>query len=319
MTHAARRPAAAATALFAVLLAPGCERSAPPKSPGPVAESASATAPAPSAAFRLLRGPGTASYRLTMQGYNQQRELRTEQTAEFTLHTDADGRERVELRSAQRVSPPARDPEAIAVESECRQAFGGDPEVLARFAVTPAALRKPNEVVPDCASRELFSVVTDILMFLSVQTPDFGLDQLRSAGDRRAFGGFESQWSKPPDVLHGRIVCPGGETVLDRVENSRAVVLWQPQPFDHGTIPTPRGAITRLIAGTEKLALTLVIDTRSGALLEARCDADELDLQGWSPFAGETVPDRKDWPQTSGIRMNALRKLTLERLDAPPE
>jgi hypothetical protein len=265
-----------------------------------------------SADQRLLRGPSEGRYRLTMLGFDKFRELRLRQIAEFTLKTGADGRESVELLSGVRLLPPSRDPEPVASSEDCRKAFGGDAQVLARFAFTPTSIRRPSALIPACASRDVFGIVTDILMCLSVQSREYGIDQLRAPGDRHAFGPFEAEWTQPPEVIHGRIVCPGGELLLERIEDGKAHVRWQPQPFDRGTVnQTPSGAIN-LIAGAETVSLTLVIELATGKLLEANCELDDIDLQGWLPFKGDKVPDRKDWPKTSGLPVKMSRQLKLE-------
>lgn len=262
---------------------------------------------------RLLRTAGEHSYRLTATGRNALGEPRLELRCEFMLRGDAAG-ERIELELIDTLQPPERDRAPLTLDLGCRKAAGGDERALARIALDARVRQSPGAVLPPCVPREVYDTVNDIVLILSIQSPEFGVDRLRAVGDRCATPRFEVAWSHPPHSVHERRVYPGGEVVLETLGPERATVRWKPQPVESGVVrDSPLGFAT-LTAGTEQLEYMLEVDPRSGALLRAHCARHAIDLQGWSPFEGMTVPDRAAWPKTSGIPVRATRELTLERL-----
>ncbi len=262
---------------------------------------------------RLIRGAGEHRYRLTASGKNALGEPRLELRCEFVLRADRAG-ERIELQMIDTLQPPERDRTPLKVDLGCRRVAGGDEQALARFTLDARARHAPGDVLPPCAPRELYDTMNDVVLILSIQSTEFGVDRLRAVGDRQATPRFEVAWSHSPNSVHERRVYPGGEIVLEKLVPDRATLRWKPHPVESGVVrDSPMGFAT-LTAGTEQMEYTIEVDPRSGALLRAHCGRHAIDLQGWSPFNGATVPDRAEWPKTSGIPVRATRELTLERL-----
>lgn len=279
-------------------------------SPDPAAE-----APPPT----LLRNaPADASYRLTVESD----EGRGPQVviAGFDLARGPDGDEKIVLRSVRRgpadAAPDGIEP--IAIERDCRLACGGDAAeggVLGRFPVGPMLQDGAvSALVPSCVPEPVFGAITDILTFLSVQSPGFGADALRAVGNAHRFGAFSATWSRPPLTHAARIDAPGGTLTLTELRADEAVLLWEPDPMHLAIVREVQAAGGRvLLVGTEVLAVEVRCDPRTGALLGGRAVRDDLHLRLFAPWSGSAAPTAADAPETGGMPLAIHRRLTLER------
>jgi hypothetical protein len=246
----------------------------------------------------LLRAPGSASYRLTVESD----EGRGPQTlvAEFELVTAADGKETIAL---QRV---VRGSEELAL----------DP-ALARIEVPQDEHAPVAALVPPGVSEPVFGAVTDALTFVLVQTRGFGADRLAKAGDARRFDAFSESWSRPPGTIAARIDCPGGTLALESVAEDAALLRWEPDPMHLAIVrdvPAAGGRV--LLAGVETLVLEVRCDPATGALLGGRSRRDELAMRLFmgAAFGSDAAPAATEVPSEGGMPLTIRRTLVLERL-----
>jgi hypothetical protein len=116
--------------------------------------------------------------------------------------------------------------------------------------------------------------MTDLSNIVLIRTaPPFGGGNLVKAGDKSAFDGFKAQWVRGGE--EGAVATPGGTIALTALDETKAVVQWQPAPMAVNlTMSAPNG--TMKIVATEDYAFELTIEAPSGVLIEARTLHDDL-------------------------------------------
>lgn len=281
--------------------------------PGPAANPAGEERPV------LRRPPGRWRYRLQVESD----EGRGPQTlvAEFEVETSPGRPESVTLDTVAR-GPRGAEPRSVPVSPEARRTFGGDAGgagPIGRFdlgdGATAAAL------VPQEVPEPVFGAVLDFVAFLTVQSPEFGTDSLRRAGDEHAFGSFAESWTRPPALVAARIECPGGRTRLASLSSDEAVLEWRPDPMPLALLRrsgTAEGAPRLLLAGHEHLVLEVRVDPRTGALLGGRSLRDDLEMRVHANSPHESLPPWSPDLLSGGLGVTIRRSLVLTRLPPAP-
>jgi hypothetical protein len=115
----------------------------------------------------------------------------------------------------------------------------------------------------------------DILDVALIQSPHFGIGELSAPGDTHRFAAFDNHFNR--GNFTGSAVAPGGAVNWVSADGDRATVDWVPDPT--ALKITMRGAANGAdirMEGTQRKALRVVIDRRSGALLGASAPFDGL-------------------------------------------
>jgi hypothetical protein len=258
----------------------------------------------------LLRGAKPERYRIQVDS-DEGRGPQTV-TGTFELSRTESGVESVTLLDVAR-GPRGTELPPVAIDLECRRAFGGDERVVGRFDVD--GTRIGTDLVPACIPEPVFGLVTDIISVLLVQSADFGAQRLRAAGDAHAFDAFSVTWQRPPTALDARIECSGGTLALESLWNDRAVLVWTPQPMHHAIVRAAATGQRLMLAGTETCVLAAEVDPRDGTLLAARSRADHLDMRLWMGFEGTTAPRRADVPKSGGMALAFDREIVVARVE----
>lgn len=166
------------------------------------------------------------------------------------------------------------------LDRACRQALHAGPGELARVRLhplTPEAAALGSAFMADCAPRELFFPMTDILNATLVQTSDrFHIHDLTPTTPRAQFSGFDTHLHRLG--LEMTESSTAGEIALSAVDG-RTVVDWAPATAQLELIredPKTGGRIA--LSGTERYALRLTIDPATGVLDRAETTFDDLDL-----------------------------------------
>ncbi len=257
----------------------------------------------------LLRGAQPARYRIQVDSD----EGRGPQTVAgtFELSRTEAGIERVTLLDVAR-GPRGSELPQVAIDLDCRRAFGGDEHAVGRFDVD--GTRIGTDLVPACIPEPVFGLVTDIISVLLVQSSEFGADRLEESGDSHAFEPFSVGWQRPPTAIDARIDCDGGTLVLESITGDHAVLVWTPKPMHLAIVRTAPNGQRLMLAGTETFAIEVECDPRDGTLLVARSRVDRLDMRLWMRFEGSIAPKQADVPKSGGMALSFERQITLDRV-----
>lgn len=229
----------------------------------------------------------------------------------FTLVTSSDGRETALVTAYQRaVGDTSFVP--VQIPPACASRLAAPPGAVAALPITPPP-HKLSELVPDCVPEDLFGAASDILPLLMIQMqPRFRAAELRAAGDRLRFTGYETGWRLPPTLLDARIVADSGVVSLESVTASRAVIGWDTSPMRVDLVRQLAPGQRALLSGLEWFRAQVEVDPRSGTLLRARTMVDSLALRMTIPFHDSTVPPAAAHaPSSQGMPVVVTRSLDL--------
>ena len=207
----------------------------------------------------------------------------------FTLVTSAGGPETALVTAYQRA---VGDTSYVPVEIApgCASRLAAPPGAIVELPVTPPP-HTLSALIPDCVPEDLFGAASDILPLLMIQTqPKFRAAELRAAGDRLRFDGYETGWRLPPTVLDARIVADSGVVSLESVTASCAVIELDTSPMRVDIVRQIAPGQRALLSGQEWFRARVEVDLRNGALLRARTTLDSLALRMMIPFQDSTVP-----------------------------
>ena len=264
----------------------------------------------------LERPPGSQQFRLTVTEHRT--DTLSRRGMRFQLDTALDGIEMVTILElseepidgVERGDTPS-GPQPIECSALCRAEFGGGEGAYGRFSLTEA--RDFNEFVPPCVAESVFGLITDAVSFLLIQRRGhFGIEELREPGDAATFPGFEVTWNRPP--TRARASSSGGTLTFEGLEATTARLTWCPEPMELAMVRSVNEELTLLMAGTEVFRLEIIIDAKTGELLEGRSVEDVLDLSMWIPYTDSDVPGRADWPTEPGRPVKITRHLELARV-----
>lgn len=264
-------------------------------------------APAPAAvAPRIARGPGSSRYRFTstQQSPAGSRSVRIT----FRLITKPGGDEWAEVLAYEHADgdgPYAPGP----LDPSCVQRLGGSAGVLARLSITPPP-RDMGGFLPDCVPEDFWGAASDILPLLMIPVqPAFRAAELRRAGERLTFHGYDVHSTIPPNVLDLRISADSGVIALDSLTAATAVLSWDTSPMHVRILRRLPNGMTALFDGSEWFVAEVRVDPRSGALLGAFTRADSLRLRMTGPFTGDSLPAAT--PASRGPEVRIVRRLEL--------
>jgi hypothetical protein len=227
--------------------------------------------------FRQAATPGTRHYFYTVlhttngameQGYR----------VGFDLVSDADGSVDAIVLSSESLAG-GRWTQTI-VDPACRTAMRGTADSLARVRLWPlaqgAAARLGSDFLDTCAPPAIFFPLTDILNAVIVPlSPTFGAAALRRQGQSEHYPGFTAAYDRAGESLHE--VVDGGELRLATLDRRQAVIDWMPQIATLDLVERS-GASPVTLHGTEHWSFRIVLDRRTGAILDAHTLYDNLDL-----------------------------------------
>lgn len=264
-------------------------------------------APAPmTAAPRLARGPGSARYQFTSTQETPAGSHHVRVT--FRLITKPGGDESAEVTAYEHAdgdrayAPGQLDP-------SCVQRLGGSAGVLARLSITPPP-RDMGSFLPDCVPEDFWGAASDILPLLMIQVqPAFRAAELRRAGQRLAFRGYDAHATIPPNVLDQRIVADSGVIALDSLQDGTAVLSWDTSPMRVHILRRLPNGMTALFEGAEWFVAEVRVNARNGVLLGAFTRADSLRLRMTGPFTGDSPPAATT--ASPGPEVRIIRRLEL--------
>lgn len=235
---------------------------------------AGATAAPP---FRLVPTPGVRHYRYTVvQTINRttQRGYR----ADFDLEADRAGNIDAVMISSEALSNGSWT--AARVDPACRTAMHGDARAIARVRLWPlspaVAADLGGAFLDTCAPPDVFFPLTDILNAVVIPLSSrFQVQALRRQGQSVHYPGFLTTYHRAGEGL--REETDGGDVRLTTLDRRRAVIDWLPLP---ARLDLDERADTPPVhlQGTEHWSFRLVLDHRSGAILDAHTLYDNLDL-----------------------------------------
>jgi hypothetical protein len=210
---------------------------------------------------------GTVRYKLVEREINGGQE----KTIIYTLDlvTGRDGGVTALIQSA-----ADKDGKPLEIAADCRTRMNAPVGGLATIRLWPAAKDLGPTFLDLCAPADLFHAMTDMSNIVVIRTaPQFGGGGLAKSGDKHSFDGFKAQWMRGGE--EGAVATPGGIIALTALDETKAVVQWQPAPMAVNlTISNPNG--TMKISATEDFAFELSIEEPSGVLIEARTLHDDL-------------------------------------------
>lgn len=270
------------------------------------APAASGPAPAP---LKLRRPGGRRAYVFTSRQTTPAGTTRVRLT--FTLVTTSAGHETAEVTGYERASGDGPF-SAAAVSAGCARRLDAAPGTVVVLPITPPP-HLLSDLVPDCVPEDLFGAASDILPLLMIQAqPRFRAAELRAAGDALRFDGYTTGWRLPPALLDARIVADSGVVSLDSLTASRAVIGWNTSPMQVDLLRQLTPGRRALLSGQEWFWARVVVDPRSGTLLEGRTVMDSLALRMTLPYADSTLHSAADRsPSASGLPVVVTRALEL--------
>jgi len=167
-----------------------------------------------------------------------------------------------------------KDGKPLEITTDCRTRMNAPTGGLATIKLWPPAKDLGPTFLDLCAPADLFHAMTDLSNIVLIRTaPPFGGGKLAKAGDKHSFDGFKAQWVRGGE--EGARGTPGGTIALTALEETKAVVQWQPAPMTVNlTMSAPNG--TMRIVATEDYAFELTIEAPSGVLIAARTLHDDL-------------------------------------------
>lgn len=244
-----------------------------------------ASGPAP-AALTLHRPAGRRAYVFTSRQTTPAGTTRVRLT--FTLVTTPAGHETAEVTGYARASGDGPFSPA-AVSAACARRLDAAPGTLVVLPITPPP-HELSALVPDCVPEDLFGAASDILPLLMIQAqPRFRAAELRAVGDALRFDGYTAAWRLPPTLLDARIVADSGVVSLDSLTASRAVIGWNTSPMQVDLLRQLTPGRRALLSGREWFWARVVVDPRSGTLLEGRTVVDSLALRMTLPYPDSTL------------------------------
>jgi hypothetical protein len=168
----------------------------------------------------------------------------------------------------------------VDIEDECRTALGAQGKELARVTlspITPEAAKLGTAFLPDCAPRDIFFPVTDILRVSLYQVaPQFALAKLTKPGDSARFAGHSLDIDRLKTSI--KLESPGGTVTFAVLLPGRATVEWASDPT--AITMVHRGAYMGAdvtLTGNETSVYRLDIDPATGVLLGAATTSDKFD------------------------------------------
>ena len=231
----------------------------------------------------------------------------------FRLATRPDGTETAMLLSFERGITEG-DLRSVSIDPACAARIGGSPGVAATVQITPP----PHDVralIDPCVPEDLFGATSDILPLLMIQVqPAYRASELRQAGQRVTFAGYNTGWQSPPTTLDARVVADSGVTSLDSLQAHRMIVSWDSSPMTVDIVRTLAPGQHALLHGHEWFAAELAVDPLSGDLLGARTRADSLVLSLVPSYRGSSVPPFGFVAPPGAPVVRITRTLLLERL-----
>ena len=227
--------------------------------------------------FRRAATPGTRHYRYTVVqtiDRNVQRGYRVD----FDLASGADGSVDAILLSSEALADGHWT--ATIVDPACRTAMHGNAASLARVRLWPlasgTAAHLGNDFLDTCAPGGIFFPLTDILNAVIVPlSPTFGAAALRRQGQSVPYAGFTAAFDRAGESLHE--VADGGELRLAALDRRQAVIDWLPVTAMLDLVERA-GPSPVTLHGTEHWSFRIVLDRRTGAILDAHTLYDDLDL-----------------------------------------
>lgn len=240
--------------------------------------------PAP-ASLTLHRPAGRRAYQFTSRQTTPAGTSRVRLT--FTLVTAALG-ETAEVTAYERASNDGPF-SAAAISADCARRLGAPAGTLAVLPITPPP-HQLSDLVPDCVPEDFFGAASDILPLLMIQAqPKFRAGELRAVGDILRFDGYATGWRLPPTLLDARIVADSGVVSLDSLTAARAVIGWNTSPMQIDLLRQLAPGRRALLSGREWFWARVVVDPRSGTLLEGRTLVDSLALRMTLPYPDSTL------------------------------
>jgi hypothetical protein len=227
--------------------------------------------------FRQAAAPGVHHYRYTVVqtiNHSEQRGYRVD----FDLASAADGSVDAILLSSEALAGGHWT--QTIVDPACRSAMHGNADSLARARLWPlapaAAAHMGNDFLDTCAPGGVFFPLTDILNAVVIPiSPSFGTGALRRQGQSVHYAGFTAAFDRAGEGLHE--VADGGEVRLAALDRRQAVIDWLPQTAQLDLVERS-GPSPVTLHGTEHWSFRIVLDRRTGVLLDAHTLYDDLDL-----------------------------------------
>lgn len=264
----------------------------------------------PATALTLARPAGRREYVFTSRQTSPGGTSRVRVT--FTLVTSAAGLETAIVTAYEHASGDA-PLVAGEIASSCVRRLAAPSGAVAALPITPPP-RRLSELIPDCVPEDLFGAASDILPLLMIQMqPKFRAAELRTAGDRLRFEGYETGWRLPPALLDARIVADSGVVSLDSLTASRAVISWNTSPMKVDLLRQLAPGQRALLSGQEWFAAQLVVDPRSGTLLGGGTVVDSLALNMRMPYQDSTVAGHGEQSR-GGMPVTVVRSLDLRQV-----
>jgi len=263
--------------------------------------------PAPVTALRLARPTGAHNYVFTSTQSTAAGSHRTRLT--FTLVTQPGGDEVAAITRYEHADGDA--PLSVAqLADSCARTIGAPAGSIVQLRVTPPT-RDLARLLPTCVPEDFWGAASDILPLLMIQAqPQFRARELRRAGDRLRFLGYDTRWKMPTTMLDQRIRADSGTIGLDSLSAEEAVITWDTSPMVVDLLrrlPTGQNA---LLHGREWFVARLHVDATTGELLAASTDADSLILRMRISYEADTLPTVAD---DGPIPVRIIRHLELTR------
>jgi hypothetical protein len=266
--------------------------------------------PAP-AALTLQRPVGRRAYVFTSRQTTPAGTTRVRVT--FTLVSTA-ANETAEITAFERASGDGAFA-AATISADCARRLAAPAGTVVVLPITPPP-HQLSGLVPDCVPEDLFGAASDILPLLMIQAqPRFRARELQAVGEALRFDGYATGWRLPPSLLDARVVADSGVVSLDSVTASRAVIGWNTSPMQVDLLRQLAPGRRALLSGREWFWARIVVDPRSGTLLEGRTVVDSLALRMTVPYPDSTLHVAGDRsPSGSGLPVVVTRALELRLL-----
>lgn len=230
----------------------------------------------------------------------------------LTLLTRADGTEEAVITSYENARGAAAF-QTGPLSADCAAQMGAPAGAVVTLRITPPPAAV-DSLIPGCVPEDLFGAATDLLPLLMVQAqPVYRVRELHRPGDRLTFPGYVTEFRHLPDMLAARISAESGVVRLDTLTASRAVIDWDTSPMAVTILRRLAPGNRALLVGREWFAAHVVVDPRSGMLLEARTRVDSLALRMVMPYEADTLPSPRGAP-AGGMPVSVRRALTLTLL-----
>lgn len=231
---------------------------------------------------------------------------------DFILKTSENGNESAQV-TAYRRSSGAAPLAAALIDSACARRLAAPAGAIAVLPITPPP-HDLAQLIPNCVPEDLFGAASDILPLLMIQAqPQYRVAELRKVGERLRFGGYSTGWRLPPTLLDATITADSGIVSLDSSVNSKVFIGWNTSPMRIALVRQLSPNQRALFHGQEWFWAQIVVDQKTGLLLEGRTVVDSLALRMVLPYADSIAP--LVMPD-AGLPVAISRRLRLDLVDS---